>query len=88
MRVDGEEVVAGWIAAGYDEVGADVALVAEEVLFQQCHDGDDARFAAGAEGVQFEVGADERGGEFRVCCCAGARAPDLGRDVVEFLAVL
>ena len=76
------------IAAGYDEVRADVALVAEEVLFQHRHDRDDARFAACGKGVQFEVRGNEGGGEFGVGCCAGARAPDLGGDVVEFFAVL
>ena len=76
------------IAAGYYEVRADVALVSEQVLFEHGHDGDDARFAACAEGVQLEVGGDEGGGEFGVGGCAGAGAPDLGGDVVEFFAVL
>ena len=88
MGVDGEEVGAGRVAAGDDEVGADVALVAEEVLFQHCHDGDDARGAAGGERVQFEVRGNERGGEFGVGGGAGAGAPDERGDVVEFLAVL
>ena len=88
MRVDGEEVVARGVAAGDDEVCADVALVAEEVLFQHRHDGDDARFAAGGEGVQFKVGADQGGGELSICGRAGAGAPDVGGDVVEFFAVL
>ena len=38
--------------------------------------------------MEFEVGGDEGGGEFRVGGCAGAGAPDLGGDVVEFFAVL
>ena len=88
MRVHGEEVGPGGITAGDDEVSADVALVAEEVLFEHGHDGDDAGFAAGGEGVQLEVGGDEGRGEFRVGGCAGAGAPDLGGDVVEFFAVL
>ena len=83
-----EEVRAGRVAAGDDEVGADVALVAEEVLLEHGHDGGDARLAAGAERVQLDVGGDEGGGEFRVCCCAGAGAPYLRGDVVELLAIL
>jgi hypothetical protein len=63
-------------------------LVAEEVLFQECHYGHYARFAAGAEGVEFEVGGDERGGEFGVGCGAGAGAPDRGGDVMQFFAIL
>lgn len=51
MGVDGEEVGAGGVDAGDDEVGADVALVAEEVLLQEGHAGDDAGFATGGEGV-------------------------------------
>lgn len=56
MSVDGEEVGTGGVAAGDDEVGADVTLVAEQVLFQHCHDGNDARFTVGTKGVQFNVG--------------------------------
>ena len=88
MCVHGEEVGACGVAAGDDEVGADVALVAEEVLLEHGHAGDDTGFAAGGEGVQFEVGGDEGGGEFGVGGGAGAGAPDLGGDVVEFFAVL
>lgn len=47
MGVDGEEVGAGRIAARNDKVGADVALVAEQVLLQHGHAGDDAGLAAG-----------------------------------------
>lgn len=38
--------------------------------------------------MELEVGGDERGGEFGVCGCAGAGAPDSGGEVVEFFAVL
>lgn len=48
------------------------------MLFQHGHDGHNAGFAAGRESVQFEVGGDEGGGEFGVCCSSGAGAPDLG----------
>jgi len=86
--VHGEEVGACGVAAGDDEVGADVALVAEEVLLEHGHAGDDAGGAAGGEGVKFEVGGDEGRGEFGVSGRAGAGTPDLGGDVVEFFAVL
>jgi hypothetical protein len=88
VRVHGEEADAGGVDARDDEVGADVALVAEEVLFEHCHDGYDARWAAGGEGVEFEAGGDERGGKFGVSGCAGAGAEDGRGDVVEFFAVL
>lgn len=38
--------------------------------------------------MQFDVGADECRGELGVCGGSGSGAPDLGRDVVQFLAVL
>lgn len=38
--------------------------------------------------VQFDVGADQGGCEFGVCSCTGSSTPDLGGDIVEFLAVL
>jgi hypothetical protein len=79
---------AGGIAAGDYEVCADVALVAEEVLLEEGHDGDHAWFAAGGEGVEFEVGGDDGGGEFGVGGGSCSGAPDLRGDVVELLAVL
>jgi hypothetical protein len=81
-------VGAGRVAAGDDEVGANVALVTEQVLFQQGHDGDDSWLAVGAEGMQLHVGGDDGGGELGVCGCAGTCAPYLRRDVVEFFAIL
>lgn len=88
MGVDGEEVGARGVAAGDDEVGADVALVAEQVLLEECHAGDDAGLAAGGERVQLELGGDEGGGELGVGGGAGAGTPDLGGDVVKLFAVL
>ena len=88
VRVHSEQVHAGGIHACHDEVRPDVALVPEEVLLEHGHAGHDAGLAAGREGVQLDVRSDQGGCEFGVCGCAGARAPDLGRDVVEFLAVL
>lgn len=79
---------AGRVAACHDKVGADVALVAEEVLLQHGHDGGHARLAAGGEGVQLEVGGDEGGGELGVGGGSCSGAPNLRRDVVELLAVL
>lgn len=88
MGVDGEEVGARGVAAGNDEVGADVALVAEQMLLEEGHAGDDAGLAAGGERVQLELGGDEGGGELGVGGGAGAGAPDLGGDVVKLFAVL
>jgi len=58
------------------------------MLFEHGHDGDDARFAAGGEGVEFEVGGHERSGELCVCRSTGTGTPDLRGDVVKLLAVL
>ena len=58
------------------------------MLFKHGHDGDDAWFAAGGEGVEFEVRGHEGSGEFGVCCGTGTSTPDLRRDVVELLTVL
>ena len=52
VRVHCEEPDARGVDARDDEIRADVALVAEEMLLQERHAGDDARLAAGGEGVQ------------------------------------
>jgi hypothetical protein len=88
VGVDGEEVGARGVDARDDQVGADVALVAEQVLLQHGHGGHDARLAAGAEGVQLEVRRDDGGGELGVGGGTGTRAPDVRGDVVQLLAVL
>jgi hypothetical protein len=88
VSVDGEEMRAGGINTRNDEVGANVALVAEEMLLEHGHAGYDAGLAAGREGVQFEVGGDNGGGELCVCGGSGTGAPDVRGDVVELLAVL
>ena len=84
----GEEPHPRRVHARDDEVGADVALVAEEVLLQHRHARHHPRLAARRQRVQLQVRGDERGGEFRVGGRAGACAPDLRGDVVEFFAVL
>lgn len=86
--MDGEKVRAGRVAAANYEVSADVALVAEKMLLEHGHAGDDAGFAVGGEGVEFEVGGGECGGEFGVCGCTGAGTPDFGGYVMKFFAVL
>lgn len=88
VGVHGEEVGAGRVDAGHDQVGADVALVAEEVLLEQRHARHDAGLAARRERVQLQVGRDEGGGELGVGGGAGAGAPDLGSNVVQLFAVL
>jgi hypothetical protein len=88
VGVNGEEADTRGVDAGDDEVGADMSLVAEKVLFQHGHDGDDAWGPAGGQRVEFEVRGDEGGGEFGVGRCAGAGAEDRRRDVVEFFTVL
>lgn len=88
MGVDGEEMCASGVNTGNDEVSANVTLVAEQVLFQHGHAGNDAGLAAGGEGVQFEVRGDDGGGELGVGGGTGTRTPNVRGDVVEFLAVL
>ena len=88
MGVYGEEVCSRRIAAGNDEVGADMTLVAEEMLLEKGHAGDDSGLAAGGEGVQLELGGNEGGGELCVGGSTGAGAPNLGGDEVKLLAVL
>lgn len=86
--VHSEEPNTGRINACYDEVCADVSLVAEEVLLEHGHTGHDSRLAAGGEGVELEFGGDEGGCEFGVCGGTGSGTPDLRGDIMELLAVL
>lgn len=88
MRVHGEQAHARGIYARNDQVCADMALVAEEMLLQHSHAGNDAGFAARGQGVQLEVGGDDGGCEFRVGGRSGAGTPYLRGDVVEFFTVL
>jgi hypothetical protein len=80
--VYGEEVSTSGVNACYDEVCADVALVAEQMLFEHGHAGYNAGLAAGGQGVQLEVGGDDGGGEFGVGGGSSSGTPDLGGDVV------
>lgn len=88
MGVDGEQVGASGVDARHDEIGADVALISEEVLLQHGHAGHDTRLATGGEGVQFQVRGDDGSCELGVCCGTGTGAPDLRGDVVQLLAIL
>lgn len=78
----------GGITARNYEIRTDITLIAEEVLLEHRHAGDDAGLTAGRHGMEFEVGGDERSGEFRVCRCSSSSAPDLRCDSVQLLAVL
>lgn len=86
--MDSEESNTGRIDACYDEICADMPLVAEEMLLEQRHAGDHSRFPAGGERVQFEFGRDESSCEFGVCSGSSSSTPDLRRDVVKLLTVL
>jgi hypothetical protein len=88
VGVDGEKTDACRVNARDDQIGADVSLVSEEVLLQHGHAGDYSWGPARRQRVQFDVGADQGGCEFGVCSCTGSGTPDLGGDVVKFLAVL
>lgn len=88
MSVNSEETNACGVNPCHDKIRADVSLVAEEVLFQHCHAGDDAGRPAGREGVQFEVGGDQCGGKLGISGGTSAGAPDRRGDVMEFFTVL
>lgn len=51
-----------------DKVRPDVALVAEQVLFKECHTCHNAWLTAGGQRVELEVGGDKGGGKF---CASG-----------------
>lgn len=86
--MNGKEANARRVHSCYDKICADVTLIPEKMLFEHSHACYDTRLASGREGMEFEVGGDDGGGEFRVGCCSGAGAPYLGSNVVEFLAIL
>lgn len=88
MRMHSEESNTRRIDTSNDKISTDMSLVLEEMLFQHRHTGDHSGLSACREGMQFEVRGDEGGGEFGICCCAGAGTPYLGRDIMEFFAVL
>lgn len=88
MRVNSVQADTRGINSRNDQIRPDVSLVPEEVLLQHRHAGDYSRRPACGERVQFDVGADQRRGEFGIGCCAGASAPDLRGNVVDFFAVL
>jgi hypothetical protein len=81
-------VGAGRVHACDDEIGTDVALVAEEMLLEQRHACHNAGLAAGGESMQFEVRGNDGGRELGIRGGSGAGAPNLRGDVVELLTVL
>lgn len=52
MSVDSKEVGSRRVDASNDQIGPNVALMTEKVLFKKGHAGDDAGFATSGEGVQ------------------------------------
>lgn len=88
VSVDREEVGSRGVDASHDEIRADMALVAKEVLLEHGHACDDTRLAACRQRVQLQLGGDEGGGELGVGGGSGTSAPDVGGDVMELLAVL
>lgn len=88
VGVDGEEVDSCRVDTSHDQVGADVALVPEEVLLQQGHACDDTRLPARGQRVKLELGGDEGGGELCIGSSTGTGTPNLGCYVVKLLAVL
>lgn len=61
--MDSKEVHTGRVDARNDKVGANMAMIAEEVLLKEGHTGYHARLAAGRERVEFELGGDYCRGE-------------------------
>lgn len=56
------------INSSNNKIRADVALVAEQVLFKECHTGHNTWLAAGGQRVELEGGGDESSGKF---CASG-----------------
>lgn len=88
MSVHSEKTDPCRVNASDDQVGTDMSLVSEEMLFEHCHASDDSRFTACRESMEFEVGGDECSGKFSVGGCAGTGTPDLRGYIVEFLTIL
>jgi hypothetical protein len=88
VGVDSEEMSACGITASDDEVGTNVSLITEEMLLQHGHACHDARFATGGEGVEFEVGGDEGGGEFGIGGSTGTCTPNLRGDEMQLFTIL
>lgn len=88
VRMHREEVRTRWIHACNDQVCADVSLVPEEVLLEHRHARHNPRRPPCRQRVQLNVGTDQRGRKLRVGGSSCARAPDLGSDIVQLLAVL
>lgn len=86
--MNGEQMGAGRIHASHDKICTDVTLITEEVLFEHRHARHDARFPAGREGMELEVGGYYGSDELCICSGTGTRTPNLRRNVMEFLAVL
>jgi hypothetical protein len=63
-------------------------LVSEQVLLEHRHAGNDPGLAAGREGVELELGRDERCCEFCIRGSTRSGAPDLRSNVVKLLTVL
>ena len=64
MGVHSKEIGSSGVYTSHDKICSKVTLVPEEVLLEEGHTGDDAGFAAGGEGVEFELGGDEGSDEF------------------------
>lgn len=76
------------VDASNDQIGSNMALVTEKVLFEKGHAGDDAGFATRGEGMQLELGGDKGCSELSIGGGTRTSTPDLWRDVMELLAVL
>lgn len=82
-----EEMCAGGIDPRDDEVGTDVSLISEKMLFEHGHASGDAGWSASRQRVKLNVGADKGRCEFGIGCCSCTGTPDLGGDEMELFAV-
>lgn len=88
MCVHAEESNAGGIDASNDEICTDMALVAEQMLLQHRHTGDNARRATSGESMKLKIRGDECCSEFGICSGTSTSAPDLRSNEVKLFAVL
>jgi len=84
----GKESNASGVNTRYNEICANVSLIAEEMLFEHGHAGHNSGFATSGEGVKLEFGGNESSCEFGICSGSSSGTPDLRGDIMKLLAVL
>lgn len=63
--MNGKQMYSCRVDSSNDKVRPDVTLVAEKVLFKQCHTCHNTWLATGRQRMEFKGGGDKGGGKFR-----------------------